>query len=98
MIWQDIALTAASVIFSISLLPQVYHGFKEKTGTIKFLTSVPTFIGLYAVSAIYWTLGLYFSAVVSFITGTLWFLLVCQRLRYNQKKLVGTADKAPAGE
>ncbi len=84
MIWQDIVITAASVLFSLSLIPQVYSGFKERTGPIKFQTSIPTCIGLYAITIAMWTLSLTFSAIVTFITGALWFLLFLQRALYKK--------------
>ncbi len=84
MIWQDIVITAASITFSLSLIPQVYSGFKERTGPIKFQTSIPTFVGLYAITVAMWTLTLTFSAIVTFITGTLWFLLFLQRALYKK--------------
>lgn len=83
MTWQDIVLTVANIVFSISLLPQVFFGFKEKTGSIRLQTSIPTFLGLYAISFVYWTLALYFAATVSLITGTMWFLLFLQRVLYE---------------
>lgn len=84
MIWQDIVITCASILFSVSLIPQVYSGFKEKIGPIKFQTSIPTFIGLYVVSFVYYTLSLYFSSVITFITGTVWLILFIQRLIYKK--------------
>lgn len=83
--WQDTVIAIANVVFSISLIIQVYYGFKEKIGPIKFLTSLPTFIGLFAISFAFWTLGLYFSTIVSFFNGVLWSLLFVQKLIYNKK-------------
>lgn len=85
MIWQDLVLTIVSIIFTISLVPQVYAGFKEKAGYIKHLTSIPTFLGLYVICVIYFTLHLYFAAATAFITGTLWLFLFIQRLIYPKK-------------
>ncbi len=82
MVWQDIVLTVVGIIFSVSLIPQIYHGFKEKIGPIKLLTSTPTFIGLYIIAFTYITLSLYFSAAIAFLTGTLWLMLFIQRLVY----------------
>lgn len=84
MIWQDILISSMSIVFSISLIPQIYSGFKEKTGPIKFQTSIPTFIGLYVVSFVYYTLSLYFSSIITFITGTIWLLLFIQRVMYKK--------------
>lgn len=85
MIWQDLLISIANIIFAISLIIQVYYGFKEKTGPIKFQASIPTLIALYAISFAFWSLALYFSAIVSFLNGTMWFLLFIQRLAYSKK-------------
>jgi len=84
MLWQDIVITIASIIFSISLFPQVYLGFKNKKGYITFATYIPTFIGLYVVCVTYFTLGLFLSAVMCFITGTIWLILFFQRLIFGK--------------
>lgn len=81
--WQDITISLANVLFSVSLIIQVYYGFKEKVGPIKYLTSIPTFVGLYTVSFVFVTLTLYLSAIISFLNGTLWLLLFIQRLIYK---------------
>ncbi|MFC1691442.1 hypothetical protein ACFL0W_04650 [Nanoarchaeota archaeon] len=86
MIWQDIVIMIATIILSVSLVPQVYHCFKKKKGTITPYTSVPTLIGLYVIAFSFFTLKLYFSAVVTTITGTLWLVLFIQRIVYKKKK------------
>ncbi|MFH1789811.1 MAG: hypothetical protein ABH832_01965 [bacterium] len=92
MSWQDIVITLAILIFSLSLFPQVYYGFKEKKGFITYATSAPTFTGLYVICIAYYTLGLYFSTALCFITGTIWLVLFMQRLKYgpaSEKSFVG---------
>ena len=86
MIWQDILISIVTTIFSVALVPQVYYGFKRRTGPIRYYTSVPTFIGLYVIMVVYYTLTLYFAAIVSFFTATLWFLLFLQRVLYSKKR------------
>lgn len=83
MLWQDAVITAASIVFSAALIPQIYHGFKEKKGHIAYATSVPTLVGLYVICYAYFTLGLVLSTVVCFITGTLWLTLFVQKLVYK---------------
>lgn len=85
MIWQDAAISIANVLFTISLSFQVYSGFKEKTGPIKFQTSAPTFVGLFAMAIAFWSLGLFSSAAISFLNGILWFTLFVQRIIYSKK-------------
>ncbi len=91
--WQDIVISFASILFSISLFIQIYYNFKEKTGPIKHWTSIPTCVGLYAITLSYWTLGLYFSTVISFISGTLWLILFLQRLIYDKTSTMLTQER-----
>ncbi|MEI6378539.1 MAG: hypothetical protein WCO55_02680 [Candidatus Falkowbacteria bacterium] len=70
--------------FSASLVPQVYYGFKEKVGPIKFQTSVPTFIGLFAMSAAFWSMGLFYSGAMSACGGLMWLMLFAQRIAYSK--------------
>jgi len=83
MVWQDFVIGGSSVIFSIALIPQIYYGFKKKKGFVTVATSLPTFIGLMVVSITFFTLSLYFSSITSFIIGTLWLILLIQRLKYE---------------
>jgi len=85
MIWQDVVIAVANVVFSVSLIPQVHHGFKKKVGPIKFQTSIPISLGLSTIAFTFFTLSLCFSAVVSFIQGALWLVLAIQRLIYSKK-------------
>ena len=84
MVWQDIVIGVASIIFAISLVPQIYYGFQKKKGLIALTTSIPTVIGIYVIAFAFYTLSLFFSAVISLITGTLWFILFVQKLKYKE--------------
>ena len=75
---------AANLIFFVSLVIQIYYGFKKKKGLITLPTSGPTAIGLYAISISFYTLSLYFSFVVSFLNATLWLVLFIQRIVYKK--------------
>ena len=77
-------MSVGGAVLSISIIPQVYHGFKEKSGPIKFLTSVPTFIGLFITSFAMWTLSLFFSSIITLISGLMWFILFTQRIKYKR--------------
>ncbi len=83
MVWQDTIISICIVLFSYALIPQVYQGFKEKKGFVNTQTSFITFIGMYVLSFVYFTLGLYFSFIMGVITGTLWFLLFVQKMVYG---------------
>ena len=84
MVWQDIIISAANIVFVFSLVPQVYRGFRKRRGFISSATSVPTFAGLYIMSFCYLTLSLPYSAVLTFFTGTLWLLLFVQKAIYKE--------------
>jgi len=84
MLWQVIVIMVANIIFFTSLVPQAYYGFKEKKGFITLATSGPISIGLYAMSISFYTLNLYFSSIVSSMTGTLWLVLFIQRILYRK--------------
>lgn len=83
MLWQDFVITATSIVFSAALIPQIYRGFKDKKGHIAYATSIPTFAGLYLMCYVYFTLDLFLSTVVCFITGTMWLTLFVQKLIYK---------------
>jgi len=85
MIWQDTVISIANIISSVSLIFQVYSGYKEKVGPIKFQTSIPVFMSLFAISYAFWTLGLYLSAAVTTFSGILWLILFIQRVIYFKK-------------
>jgi len=40
MIWQDLALSITNIIVGYALIPQVYHGFKNKVGAMTLQTAI----------------------------------------------------------
>tara|TARA_Y100000310_G_scaffold227213_1_gene229427 strand:+ start:188 stop:436 length:249 start_codon:yes stop_codon:yes gene_type:complete len=80
MVWQDIAISMAEIVFSISLFPQIYLGFRTRRGDISLMTSIPTTLGLFLIAYAFFTLSLYYSAIVSIVTGILWMILLFLRL------------------
>ncbi|MBW2992416.1 hypothetical protein KY345_04330 [Candidatus Woesearchaeota archaeon] len=85
MIWQDVIIAVANLMFTYSLIYQVYYGFKKKKGLLTFTTSILTFIGLYAVTIAFITLSLYYSAITAGINATLWLMLFIQRIIYKKE-------------
>jgi len=83
MIWQDIIITIANFLFAYALIPQLYRGFKTKRAAMVLQTAILTTIGLYATSLAFFTLSLYFSGTISLINGTLWAMLLIQKLIYR---------------
>jgi len=84
MVWQDIVITIASIVFSVALVPQVIAGFKDRKGFVTLAASIPTTLGLYVLSFTYLSLNLSYSAVTAFLTGTLWWVLFMQRLVFKK--------------
>jgi len=84
MIWQDLVITIATLLFAVSLVPQVYYGFKRQRGVITLKTSIPTVIGLVGVLFAYFSLQLYFSVFVCILTTVMWILLLVQRMIYEK--------------
>ena len=85
MIWQDMVITLVYVVFTMALVPQVYEGFRLRKGVISNATSIPTFVGLFVITYAFYTLGLYFSTIMSIVTGVLWLILFIQRLMYGKR-------------
>jgi len=81
--WQDIVITIANILFSYALIPQVLKGFKEKRGHIAFQTAFLTTIGLYASCIAFISLNLIFSGIICAINGTLWAILLIQKIIYK---------------
>jgi len=86
MVWQDIVMFSANLMFTFSLISQVYHGFKTKKGYIILKTSGITSSGLYVMSICFFTLSLYLSSIIAVINATLWATLFFQRLKYPNAK------------
>lgn len=82
---QDIVITIASIIISISLIPQVILGFRTKTGPVRYWTSIPYTLSLTAVGLSFASLQLWLSTIVTAITVILWFTLAIQRFIYTKE-------------
>jgi hypothetical protein len=85
MVWQDIVISIASILFAYSLAFQVYHGFKKKKGFITLTASGLTAFGMIALAICYLTLNMYMSATSSTIIAALWITLFIQRIIYKKE-------------
>ena len=83
MVWQDIVITIVIIAFSYALLTQIYQRFKQKKGLINLQTSSITAFGMYLFTIVHFTLKLYFSAIVVFLTAILWTILFAQNIAYK---------------
>jgi len=84
MVWQDIVITLANVLFIYSTLNQVIYGFKVKKGTITYIASGGSALGLMAMGVAFLTLELYLSSFVAFLSSILWIILFIQRIIYKK--------------
>ena len=82
--WQDMIISLGIILASYALIPQVMHGFKIKKKTITIQTSLITAFAVFLVSIMFFTLGLYFSAIMNFIGGILWTMLFVQSIIYRK--------------
>jgi len=83
MAWQDITITIIMIAFSYALIPQIIKGFKKRKSLLPLQTALITSIGMFILTITYYTLNLTFSAIMTFITGTLWTTLLIQSKIYN---------------
>lgn len=88
MIWQDMMISGANIVFAYSLFYQVLHGFRSKRGAVTLTTSGLTSLGLYAMAVSFFTLELYFSTLFASVNGTLWLALFVQGIIYSKKEPV----------
>jgi len=82
--WQDYIISLAIILANYALVPQVIHGFKIKKKTITFQTGLIMSFAVYLVSIMFFTLELYFSAIMNFIGGILWTILFIQSIIYRK--------------
>jgi hypothetical protein len=86
MSWQDIVLSITIILAGYALIPQVIDGFRKKKGLINYQTSIIYSLAIYTAAIVFITLNLYFSAVLNFIIGTLWLILLVQKIIYSKKR------------
>lgn len=84
MVWQDIVMGVANLLFTYSLANQAYVGFRKKKGFLTLTSSGLTSLGLYIISIAFFTLSLYLSAVASAVNASLWLTLFIQRVVYKK--------------
>jgi hypothetical protein len=73
--WQDVAITAGTIVLLIALLPSVLSKNKPAVST-----SLMTGTVLVVFTVVYISLGLWFSAITTGITSILWYVLAIQML------------------
>jgi len=79
----DIIIMVCSIIFSVSLIPQVIYNFRNNTCGIPLTTSVPTAIGLYIMSTVYISNNWMYAATIGLLTAVMWTTILIQKLKYR---------------
>lgn len=82
--WQDFVLSGIGIVFTIILIPQLIDSIKD-IDHINKLTSSITGMGCFLICAVDITLGLYFAAAVSMITGIVWLTFFVLAIRSKVK-------------
>lgn len=83
MVWQDIVAGTCTLLFTYALVPQIIKGFREKKGVVEFQTGLITSLCLYVLGGTLATLGLWYTASMNLLSGTLWMILFIQRCIYK---------------
>lgn len=79
MSWQDIILSAGSLLLAASLIPSVISNDKPALST-----SILTGFILFMFSIVYATLSLWTSVFANSLSVTLWFVLAVQKYRQER--------------
>jgi len=74
--WQDLVLSLGSVCFIVGLMPSVLSDHKPAVAT-----SITNAVALTAFTVTYMTLSLWFAALTTAITASLWVVLAVQKVR-----------------
>lgn len=90
MTWQDAVLSLCSLIFIIALVPSLRSASKPHVKSC-VLTGIP----MLAITTVYVSLGLWFSALTAAITAGMWFALAAQQLSWRRAR---SADQPARAE
>jgi len=82
---QDIVITIATIILSVSLIPQVILGFQTKTQDITYITSISSLISLLFMAVAFASLELWLSAIITVLNAIPWFIVMIQKYIYTKK-------------
>lgn len=81
MIWQDFALSGLGLLLSVAIVPSLFDQIKPS-----IITSAPIAVLLSLIGFTQLTLGLYLTAVTTFATSAMWYVLWIQRLRQTKRE------------
>ena len=84
--WQDLVIAVIGLLFGFILLPQLFDVIKKKT-VLNLYTAALTTIGLYIMTATFFTMGFWITVIADFFTATVWLLLFIFSF-LNRKKML----------
>lgn len=76
MMWQDYALSILGILLTVAAVPSLFAKTKPSV-----ITSAPVAVLLSLIGFTQLTLGLYLTAVTTFGTSAMWYVLWTQRLK-----------------
>ena len=83
--WQDYVIAIVSLLFGVILLPQLIDTYRGKT-ILNLYTASFTTVGLFILSATFFTMQYWTSFIADVISGVIWFLLFVFSYRNTKKK------------
>ena len=85
MLWQDILLTFASILFTYSVIPQVCYNYKNKICKIENKFLIITILAELLVCVCFMSMGLYMSGTFCALQMVLWGVIIYQKYLYEIK-------------
>jgi hypothetical protein len=79
----DAILAAASIVFAVAFLPQVYHQAKARACTVPLMTSVPYMGATCVMGVVFATLNMWLTAGIDVLMVALWLVVIRQRITYG---------------
>lgn len=71
----DLLLSLVSILFSISLIPQIIKSFKEQSVNISWITIIISIVGLMIISIVNSFIGMNFYCICNTFTACCWLIL-----------------------
>lgn len=81
--YSDIIITICSIMFTVSLLPQILINYHSKVCGISFASSIPTVIFMIVLVIVYIANNFWISVGTGLVTASIWGILAIQRYLYE---------------
>lgn len=83
MIWQDLVLTAAGLVFALNLIPTIREQYRRKASTVNWVTSATSFPFLFLMAAVFLSMGFWFTFTMDILVAIAWMVIFLQTIRYE---------------